>query len=83
MRQFKIYKLKVLLKIRLEKELDVLRELEVKELLKIKEKRILDLMILVEIKFLKVGGLKSGIVKHNESNIRNYIKDIKVFSNIG
>lgn len=71
------------MKIRLEKELDVLRELEVKELLKIKEKRILDLMILVEIKFLKVGGLKSGIVKYNESNIRNYIKDIKVFSNIG
>ncbi|WP_289646639.1 hypothetical protein [uncultured Muribaculum sp.] len=42
------------MKIILEKELDVLRELEVKELLKIKEKRILDLMILVEIKFLKL-----------------------------
>lgn len=75
MRQFNIYRLKGLLKIRLEKELDVLR--------KIKVKVILDLMILVDIKFLKVGGLKSGIVKHNESNIRNYIKDIKVFSNIG
>lgn len=75
MRQFNIYRLKGLLKIRLEKELDVLR--------KVKIKGILDLMIFVKIKFLKVGGLKSGIVKHNESNIRNYIKDIKVFSNIG
>lgn len=51
MRQFKIYRLKGLSKIRLEKELDVLRELEMRELLRVKEKRILDLMILVEINF--------------------------------
>lgn len=50
MRQFKIYRLKGLLKIRLEKELDILR--------KVKVKGILALVIFVKIKFLKIVSLK-------------------------